>query len=180
MIPILETERLILRGWKAEDFEDHARQMGDSEVTRYLTGEPMARNDAWRYMASLVGHWELRGYGHWAIERKSDRRFLGRTGLWNPEGWIGIEIGWTLGREHWGKGYASEAARAAMAYAFLTQDLETLISVIHVDNMASQAVATRLGETRGHAHDIVYQGKTFPTDVWSISRAAWQRGLQAQ
>jgi RimJ/RimL family protein N-acetyltransferase len=179
MIPILETERLILRGWRPEDFEAYARFMADPDVTRYLTGEPMSRNDAWRNMAMVVGHWMLRGYGMWAVEQKSDGAFVGRVGMYCPEGWPAIEVGWTLGKDYWGQGYATEAARAAMAYAFFTQNLERVISVIQIDNVPSQAVATRLGETRGPRHDVVHGGKTFVTDIWSISREEWRKRAQA-
>lgn len=175
MIPRLETERLILRGLCAEDFEPYARFMADADVTRYLTGEPVSRADAWRQIAAIIGHWSLRGFGWWAVERKTDGTFMGRVGMNYPEGWPGIEVGWTLGKEYWGAGYATEAAKAAMAYAFLTQNLERVISVIHIDNAASQAVARRLGETRGERYDITFAGKTFPTDIWSITRAEWAR-----
>ena len=146
MIPQLETERLLLRAWKPDDFEAYARFMADPEVTRYSAGEPMSRADAWRNMATFVGHWTLRGYGMWAVERKSDRVFIGRVGLWNPEGWPALEVGWTIGREYWGQGYAREAGRAAMNYAFLTQGVDRMISVIDVGNTASQKVAQGLGE----------------------------------
>jgi RimJ/RimL family protein N-acetyltransferase len=173
VIPRLETERLVLREWRREDFEPLARFMADPDVTRYLTGEPLSRADAWRNMASLVGHWFLRGYGMWVVERKSDGAFMGRVGMNNPEGWPGLEVGWTLGREYWGKGYATEAARAAMTYAFLTQPVDNIISVIHIENAPSQAVAERLGEARGPRHDIHFGGRTFPTELWNISRADW-------
>jgi RimJ/RimL family protein N-acetyltransferase len=175
VIPRLETERLVLREWRTEDFEPYAHFMADADVTRYLTGEPMSRVDAWRNMAMLLGHWELRGFGMWAVERKSDRAFVGRVGMHYPEGWPAIEVGWTLGKEYWGAGFATEAARAALTYAFLTQNLDRVISVIQVDNAPSQAVATRLGETRGPRDGIVHGGKTFSTDLWSISRKEWTR-----
>ncbi len=173
MIPQLQTGRLLLRAWGGSDFEPYARFMADPDVTRYLSGEPMSRADAWRNMAMLAGHWSLRGYGMWAVERKSDRALLGRVGLHFPEGWPGLEVGWTLGKEHWGQGFATEAARAAMDYGFLTQNVERLLSVIDVDNLASQAVARRLGETRGEQREIAQGGKTFQVDVWSISRDEW-------
>jgi len=175
MIPQLETERLVLRAWKPEDFEAHARFMADPDVTRYLSGDPLSRNDAWRQMATIVGHWVLRGYGFWAVMRKSDSAFIGRAGMWNPEGWPGIEVGWTLGKEFWGRGYATEAAQAALNFAFLTHNLDRVISVIDTRNAASQKVATRLGETRGERFVIEHSGKTFHTEIWSISRADWAR-----
>ena len=87
MIPCLETERLILREWRAGDMDAFAAISGDAEVMRYLSGEPLARNEAWRNMAAAAGHWVLRGYGTWVVERKSDGAAIGRVGLINPEGW---------------------------------------------------------------------------------------------
>jgi RimJ/RimL family protein N-acetyltransferase len=175
MIPRLETERLRLRELRNEDFEAFASFMADPDVVRYLHGEPMARTDSWRMLAAAVGHWVLRGYGTWAVERKSDGAFMGRVGMINPEGWPGLEVGWTLGRPYWGKGYATEAAAAAMRYAFLTQPVDRLISCIDPDNARSQAVARRLGETKGPRQDRVIGGRTYACDIWSIARADWQR-----
>ncbi len=175
MIPQLLTERLLLRGLRQEDFEAYAHFLTDPEVTRFLSGNPVSRIDAWRSLAVMIGHWALRGYGMWAVERRSDGVFVGRVGLWNPEGWPGLEVGWTLGKEFWGQGYATEAARAAMDFAFLTQDISRLLSVIDIDNLASQRVAERLGETRGERRVIEFQGKSFTTDVWSIEREDWAR-----
>jgi RimJ/RimL family protein N-acetyltransferase len=174
MIPTLETERLLMRGWKPDDFEPYARFMADEDVTRHLTGAVLSRTDAWRNLAAVIGHWTLRGYGMWAIERKSDRAFIGRVGLWNPEGWPQLEVGWTLGKEYWGQGYAYEAGRRAMDYAFLTQDVDRMISVIQKNNVPSQKVAERLGETKGERREIGHSGKTFEVDIWSISREAWR------
>jgi RimJ/RimL family protein N-acetyltransferase len=175
MIPRLQTERLLLRELRNEDFDAFASFMADPDVVRYLHGEPMARQDAWRMMATAVGHWVLRGYGTWAVERKSDGAFMGRVGMLNPEGWPGLEIGWTLGKPFWGHGYATEAAAAAMRYAFLTQPVDRLISCIDPGNKASQAVAMRLGETKGPRQDIVIGGRKYVCDIWSITREDWQR-----
>jgi RimJ/RimL family protein N-acetyltransferase len=175
MIPRLETERLILRGLTADDFDELAAFMADPDVARYLTGEPLSRADAWRGLAVALGHWQLRGYGVWAVERKSDGAFMGRVGMINPEGWPGLEIGWTLGQPYWGQGYATEAARAAMDYAFVTQPVDRLISCIDPDNVGSQAVAQRLGETKGEVHALRVSGKDFIVDIWSITRAEWMK-----
>lgn len=175
MIPTLETERLILRGWKPEDFGAYERFMADPDVMRYLSGNPLSQGDAWRNMAQFAGHWLLRGYGVWAVERKSDGAFIGRVGLWFPEGRPAIEVAWTLGREYWGNGYASEAGRASMEFGFLTLNADRLISVIDPRNEASQKVAARLGETRGERLDVLHNGKTHITEIWSISREEWKR-----
>ena len=175
MIPRLETERLWLREYRPEDFEAFASFMADPEVVRYLHGTPMARTDAWRLMSSSIGHWTLRGYGTWAVERKSDGAFMGRVGLINPEGWPGLEVGWTLGQPYWGQGYATEAGKAALRYAFLTQPVAKILSCIDPANKASQAVAIRLGETKGAPHEIVMGGKAYACDLWSITRDEWRR-----
>jgi RimJ/RimL family protein N-acetyltransferase len=175
MIPHLETERLLLREMRGEDFEAWASFMADPLVVRYLNGTPQSRADAWRAMAMTLGHWALRGFGMWAVERKSDRAFMGRIGVLSPEGWPGLEVGWTLGRPYWGHGYATEAAAASMRYAFLTQPVDKVISCIDPDNKASQAVAMRLGETKGPRHEIVVGARSYPVDVWSIAREDWQK-----
>lgn len=173
MIPCLETDRLLLRAFAQEDFECWAAIMGDSDVMTFLGGV-MAPSDAWRAMAMALGHWMLRGYGMWAVERKDDGALIGRVGMLQPEGWTGLEVGWTLGRPYWGQGYATEAAAAAMRYAFLTQPVERLVSNIDPANTASQAVAKRLGETKGGPAELRIAGHSYTVDVWSISRKEWQ------
>ena len=179
MIPRLETERLILRGTTAADFDAFANILADRDVMRHLGGEPLARNDAWRNVATNLGHWHLRGYGAWCVERKSDGAVMGRVGLMYPEGWPALEVGWTLGRPYWGHGYATEAATASMAYGFHTQNVDRLISLIDPENKASQKVAVRLGETKGKRHDLVIAGRSFPVDIWSITRKEWQERVNA-
>lgn len=148
-IPTLSTERLLLRALREEDLDAYAAIMADAEVTRYLgDGRPLSRVDAWRQMALFLGHWQLRGYGHWAVEEHGTRTLVGRVGLFEPEGWPGFELGWTLGRPFWGRGYATEAARAALRYAFSELGREHVISLIHPDNHPSIRVAERLGESR--------------------------------
>ena len=164
-----------MREWRESDLDVFAEFYADAEVMRYLTGEPVARNDAWRNISAAAGHWALRGYGTWVVERKSDGAAIGRVGLINPEGWPGLEVGWTLGRSYWGHGYASEAARAAMSYGFLTQGVDRLISLIDPENKASQAVAQRLGETKGPEHQLVIAGKSYTCDIWSITREEWRK-----
>ena len=119
----------------------------DPDVMRYIGG-PIDRAQCWRQMAIHAGHWVLRGYGNWAVEHKIDGVLLGRVGVWNPEGWPGLEVGWKLARHAWGRGYAGEAAQAAMDWAWDTLDAEQLISAIHPDNAASIRVAERLGLRR--------------------------------
>jgi RimJ/RimL family protein N-acetyltransferase len=151
--PQLETERLLLRGWRDGDLDAHAAMSADVEVQRFLQG-PLNRSQSWREMAFHVGHWALRGYGNWVVERKHDGEFLGRAGLWNPEGWFGVEVGWKFARRAWGHGYATEAGQAAIDWGFATLDLDQIISVISPENEASMRVAKRLGMTRLRDDDL--------------------------
>jgi len=171
-IPVLETERLTLRGWREADLEPLARMMADAEVMRFLGGA-QARGDAWRTMATFVGHWALRGHGFWVVERKSDGAFLGRVGLWRPEGWPGLEVGWALDRAYWGSGYATEAATASFDYGFRNFGVPRLISLIVPENILSQSVAGRVGLTRAEPTTLTIFGRTFPTEVWEMTRERW-------
>ena len=134
--------------WREDDFEAYARICADPEVMRYLNkeGKPLTRLQAWQHMAYLIGHWHLRGYGHWAVEEKANGKLVGRIGFLNPVGWPDFEIGWTLGREYWGRGYAIEGARRALEYAFTELDRKHVVSLILPGNQGSIKVAERLGE----------------------------------
>lgn len=142
----VETERLILRMFRESDTDAYAEMSADPEVMRFLGGQPVPRAEAWRNMAMILGHWHLRGYGMWAVEEKESGEMVGRVGCWRPEGWPGLEVGWTLRRRFWGRGYATEAARAALTYAFTTLDQTRVISLIAPENVNSIRVAERLGE----------------------------------
>lgn len=101
-VPTIETERMVLRPFRDDDLDAYAAMSADPEVTRYLSGDgaTMSREDAWRSMAMLAGHWTLRGYGTWAAELKATGELAGRVGLHNPEGWPGLEVGWAFARAH--------------------------------------------------------------------------------
>jgi RimJ/RimL family protein N-acetyltransferase len=144
VIPTVTTERLVLRPFVEADLDGWAEIVADDETTEFIGGVK-SREDAWRQIAMYLGHWTLRGYGQWAVEVKQSGRFIGRCGAWYPEGWPELEIGWTLARDSWGEGYATEAGRAAMTWAFDSLGLERVASVVDVDNARSRAVAVRLG-----------------------------------
>lgn len=165
----LETERLLLRWLRESDFEQYARMCRDPEVMRFLGGQLMTDIEVWRQMTSFVGHWHFRGYGIWAVEEKSSGRLVGRIGFLNPIGWPGFELGWTLARESWGKGYATEGARKALQYAFTELDRDHVISLIAPENVGSARVAQRLGEKVERTTELF--GKEVL--VYGIDRAQW-------
>jgi RimJ/RimL family protein N-acetyltransferase len=165
-VPTIETERTVLRAWRNDDLDEFAELVADPIVMEFLGGVK-DREEAWRTIAIYAGHWQLRGYGLWVVERQVDGVLLGRVGLWNPEGWPGLEIGWTLGRPAWGQGYAQEAARAAMGWAWDVLDAPRLISVIAPDNGRSIKVAESLGMRREREHLL---GGAIPTVIYAIDR----------
>src|SRR5262249_35970647 len=131
----LETERLVLRQFRESDLDAYAEMVGDAEVMRFIgSGVPLTRSEAWRNMAMMLGHWQLRGYGLWAVEERSGGELVGRVGYWEPEGWPGFEAGWMLRRAYWGRGFATEAARAALAHAFTAMGRTHVISLIRPEN----------------------------------------------
>lgn len=128
------------------DFEEYWAIHADPEVTRYTMRAQLDRSDAWRHLAWLVGHWHLRGFGMWGVFEKETGRMAGRVGFHQPEGWPGFELAWTMGRESWGKGYATEAAKRCLAFAFEEMGRDHVISLIDPANVASIRVAERVGE----------------------------------
>ena len=144
--PVLETERLILRAPRAEDWPAW-RDFHLSERARHIGGgADMTARASWRAFGHVIGHWVMRGYGMFVFTLKDDDSALGMAGPWFPEGWAEQEIGWTV----WspaaeGKGYAAEAARAAIRHAFDDLGWETAVSYIDPDNTRSLALAERLG-----------------------------------
>jgi RimJ/RimL family protein N-acetyltransferase len=121
----------------------------DPEVVRYLssTGQSEGRVAGWRIIAMLIGHWQLRGYGHWTVLEKATGSVVGRVGLWYPEGWPGVELGWIIRRSRWDVGFATEAARAAIRFGFEEVGIDHIISMIAGDNPRSVRVAEKIGET---------------------------------
>ncbi len=143
LVPVLETERLIMREVKPSDFKPFAAFFTD-EVSRFLGG-PIDAIKAWRKLSLYAGQWSLNGFGEWALETKSTGEFAGICGPWFPLGWNEKEISWVLMPGHYGKGYATEAARRALQFAYQDLKWKTAISQIEPENVASIRVAERLG-----------------------------------
>lgn len=144
-IPVLETERLILREPREADLVPMA-EFGASDRSRFVGG-PSDRWDAWRALIAGIGHWALRGYGYWSVDLKESGQMIGRVGVINHDGWPEPELGWQVYEGSEGKGYAHEAALAARAFAKSGLGLGPLISHIAPENQRSIRLAERLGAT---------------------------------
>lgn len=170
--PILETPRLILRGWRSEDFAPYAAMLADPETARFITrrGEPCSEEQVWGEMAYLIGHWQMLGCGMFVVEERASGAFVGRIGPLAPPGWPGFEIAWGLARSACGKGYAQEAARAAIDWSFETFPLDRIVSIIHPDNEASRRVAERVGERRTAKRFTPFRE---PCEIWELRREDW-------
>jgi RimJ/RimL family protein N-acetyltransferase len=178
---MIETERLLLRKPRLADAKALQQAYGDPEVMEYIGhGETRDLEQTREWIKRQQARWKADGFGSLVIERKEDKKVLGRTGflVWNSETWhtgtlaefgddIGVvEIGWVLAKEHWGRGYATEAALAARDHAFRELKLTRLISLITKGNDRSVKVAERIGER--YVRDV---GR----DDWSVRLYAVNR-----
>jgi RimJ/RimL family protein N-acetyltransferase len=153
----LESERMFLRQFEDDDWRDLHLYYSDAEAMTFTQGRALSEGETWRVMCSMIGHWQLRGYGPYALEQKSSGKVLGTVGLWYPNNWPEAEIKWGLARRFWGRGFASEAA--SLVLASVAENLPGLvpISMIHDDNSASIALALALGARRESSID--YEGE---------------------
>jgi RimJ/RimL family protein N-acetyltransferase len=172
-IPTLAADGFVLRAFREDDVPALTALHSHPEVMRFLsaTGEPETRpKQAWDYITHHTGHWCLRGYGKWALAEAASDKLIGRVGFYNPPyEWPGLELGWTLAPEVWGRGLATRAARLALDWGFTTLKATEIISAIHPDNTPSQRVADRIGEKRWregvvHAKPCLIYGMTI--DEW--------------
>src|SRR5207244_4108117 len=120
----LETERLRFRMLRESDFAIYEKWCANIDVMRYIGGQTLEPVLAWRRMAKRLGHWALRGDGYYAVEEKATGLLVGRVGYTNQPGWPGFEVGWTIAPEYQGRGYATEAGRMLLRYAFDELDRE--------------------------------------------------------
>ncbi|MTI74938.1 MAG: GNAT family N-acetyltransferase [Stenotrophomonas sp.] len=168
----LETERLLLRPPCAEDFDAFAAFCADPLPMQHLGGV-QAPSVAWRSLATMAGSWHLLGYSMFSVIEKDSGRWVGRAGPWQPHGWPGPEVGWSIVPDRWGRGYAPEAARAAIDWAFDVLGWEQVIHTIAPDNRNSQAVARKLG-ARVLRHARLPPPHEVDVQVWGQPREAWK------
>lgn len=149
MIPVLTTERLILRPHRAEDLDAVAAMSGDSEVMRFIGGQPQPREDSWRRMLCGPALWLLLGYGYWAVERRSDNLMIGQLGFADFKRAMqpsieGLpELGYIFAASAHGRGYAAEGVKAALAWADATLQAPQVVAIIDPANAPSIRVAER-------------------------------------
>ncbi|MEO1082304.1 MAG: GNAT family N-acetyltransferase [Pseudomonadota bacterium] len=148
----LETQRLLLRQFREEDWGDLHAYCSSTEATRFTFGRELTEGDTWRALCSMLGHWQLRGYGPYALEEKEASKVIGVCGFWFPNDWPEPEIKWALAPEFWGRGYASEAARAVQSAGREHLPEVHLISLIHSENEPSKRLATAIGATFSRVH----------------------------
>jgi len=152
--PRIETDRLVLRHWRKDDFRPYHAIMRQPEVHRHFGPEPIGAEDCWRRVAASAGIWQFNGFGTWAVDRKSDGKLVGNVGLltaWRdmePQFGEEPEMGWIMAAETHGQGLASEAARAALAWAEANLDPTPMWAIIAPANGPSIALAEKLGFER--------------------------------
>jgi RimJ/RimL family protein N-acetyltransferase len=180
---VIDTARLRLRQWRDTDMEPFARMNADARVMEHFPA-PLDRATSDAVAGRLRAEIAERGYGFWALELRETGEFLGFTGLRIPAMSLPIgpcvEIGWRLAADRWGQGFASEAARAALGYGFVTLGLDEIVSFTALPNVRSQAVMRRIGMThRGEVfeHPGVAPGHPLrPHCLYRLSRQAWEAG----
>jgi RimJ/RimL family protein N-acetyltransferase len=171
---LIETERLILRPPIEGDFAGFCAFHGDTETTQYIGGV-QTPPVVWRTMRAIAGGWALDGFYWFSVIEKTSGAWIGRVGPLNPLGWPGPEVGWGLLRSYWGRGYAREAATAAMNFAFDELGWDRVIHTIDPSNTKSASLAKALGS------EMVGPGKLpdpfghLPINIWAQSKEQWQR-----
>ncbi|MCB9586206.1 MAG: GNAT family N-acetyltransferase [Polyangiaceae bacterium] len=179
---ILRTERLVMRPFVEADAEAFAKINADPQVMEHYPA-PLSRGESDALLDRINTSFRENGFGVWALELGSSSALLGYTGLaiptWENHLTPCVEVGWRLGREHWGNGYASEAARAALEVAFTDLGLSEVLSFTSLPNHRSARVMQRIGMRRDEASDFAHPN--LPADhplsrhiVYRISAAEWE------
>jgi RimJ/RimL family protein N-acetyltransferase len=184
--PRLRTPRLLLREWRDADKAPYAALNADPEVMRHFPA-PLTSEQSDEMVERMAAGWGLRSFGLWAVERLDDGRFIGFVGLsaptWSSEPMV--EVGWRLGREHWGHGFAPEAARAALAFGFeqVTLPNGEIVSFTTTKNLKSQRVMQKIGmrhdPSRDFDHPLLPDWDERRHVVYVIDRDTWAAHVAA-
>jgi len=150
-VPVLETNRLTLRGHQISDFDECKAMWADPFVTRYIGGQPYSEQQTWSRLLNYIGHWALMNFGFWAVIEKSTQKFIGEIGFANFKRSIEPsikdfpELGWVLVSAAHGKGYATEALHAAIAWGDMNLKASRSVCIVQPENLASLRVAHKCG-----------------------------------
>jgi RimJ/RimL family protein N-acetyltransferase len=146
--PTMQTEHLVLKGWRTEDAEALFDILQEDGILDYFPNPtPPARTWADDYIAHHLAHWKQFGYGHWAVSMREDNRVVGWAGLEYLPDLGETEVAYLLSRHVWGRGYATEAARAAVRFGFKSAGLDRIIGLVHPENIGSRRVLEKCGMT---------------------------------
>jgi RimJ/RimL family protein N-acetyltransferase len=180
---MIRTERLLLRRWRASDREPFAAMNADPAVVEHLQG-PMSRERSDDFIDRIEAHWDAHGWGLWAVEVVGGAPFVGYVGLW-PAAYLAegmVEVGWRLASEHWGHGYATEAAREALRFGFEEVGLDEIVSFTVPQNQRSLRVMERIGLVRDPGGDFDHprvDAATYPHLVrhvfYRLDSVSWRR-----
>ncbi len=157
MIPVLQTERLTMRGPEADDFPLYRDFYADAEGSGHYGG-PKRADEAFQRLAADIGHWHLKGFGKWILVERASGKAVGGCGIVHPDGWPSHELTWWLTRDARGTGYATEASRAAITFGYEALGWDTVETHMRDTNTAARALVTRLGAE-------VIRRETFPDGV---------------
>ncbi|MEO6470002.1 MAG: GNAT family N-acetyltransferase [Acidimicrobiia bacterium] len=173
------TDRLVLRRLAADDLDGLAAVFAKPEVWRFPYDRAFTRQETETFLAGQLAHWDTCAAGLWCIEERATSQIVGYAGLsvptFLPEVLPTLEVGWRFDPDVWGRGYATEAARAAVHEAFTTLGLEAICSLPQVENLASVRVAERIGMRRDRVATIAANDRRGAVDaaVFMMSRAEW-------
>jgi len=169
----IETSRLLLRPPRLEDLDAWSEMMRDEPTARFIGGV-LERALCWRQLMTMIGSWHALGFGMFSVIEKETGRWLGRLGPWQPEGWPGSEIGWSIVRDCWGRGYAVEGSIAATNWALDTLGWTDVIHSIAPDNAQSQRVAEKLGSRNRGPGRLPPPFEDATIELWGQTRAEWR------
>lgn len=175
-VTVVETDRLRLRPWTADDLDPLAAMFALPEVSWYPFGRGLTGDETRRFLDRHLDHWETHGWGSWAVEPKGSERLIGSIGLatvtWLPDVMPAVEVGWRLHPAYWGRGLATEGGRASLRYGFDDVGLDRILSIFIPENAASGRVMSKLGMQVV----LTTTDPTFgaPLEVREITAAPWR------
>jgi RimJ/RimL family protein N-acetyltransferase len=162
---------------RVEDLDPMSEMMADAETAKFIGGAA-PRSVTWRALMTMIGAWHAHGFAMFSVFEKATGRWVGRLGPWMPEGWPGPEVGWTIVRDCWGRGYAPEGATAATNWAFDHLGWTHVIHSIDPANVASQVVARKLGSRNLGPGSLPAPFQDATVDIWGQTRDEWRARQQ--